>query len=72
MPAVGRGDRVVAAQVRAGTGGDGLLADREVRETGDVAGQEVLLDAFFQHANADHRPQQRQAALGAGRAGTVR
>ncbi len=65
VAAVGRGDRVVGAQVGAGSRRDGFLTDRKVGETGDVTGEEVLLDPLLEHADANHRAQQREAEVAA-------
>ena len=64
VPAVGRRDVVVATQRGADTGGDGLLADVDVDEAGQLAGEEELLHALLEQADPHHRPVQVEHRVG--------
>ena len=52
--AVGRGDDVLARERRAHARGDGLLPDRDVQETGELAGAEPLLDLLLEAPDEQH------------------
>ena len=54
VAAVGGLDHVVLPQSGADAGGDGLLADVQVHEAGDLAVQEVVLDALLELADGAH------------------
>lgn len=54
MAAVGRGDAVAVAQVGHDPGSGGLFAGVQVDETGDLAGGELDVQAFFKGADGAH------------------
>ena len=52
--AVRRGDDVLVLQRGADADGDGLLADRDVQEPGQLAGAEALLDLLLEAPDQEH------------------
>ena len=55
MAAVGGFNHIVITQSGAHAGGDGFLTDVGVGEAGDLAGEEVVLDALLKLADRAHR-----------------
>ena len=55
--AVRRGDHVAVRERAADADGAGLLADRDVQESGQLAGAETLLDLLLEAPNEEHLPQ---------------
>ena len=52
--AVGRGDHVVFLERGADAHGDGLLADRDVQEPGELSRAEPLLDLLLETPDEQH------------------
>ena len=63
VSAVGRRDHVVVGESPANTDGNCLLADRDVEETGEVAGPESLLDLLLESPDQQHLPQEGEKLL---------
>src|SRR5215204_2689007 len=56
VAAMGRGDVVVVAQVRADAGGDRRLAGVQVHEARDLAGRELAVQTLLELADRAHHP----------------
>jgi len=56
--AVRRGDDVVLLERLAHTHRDGLLADRNVEESGQLTGSEALLHLLLETADEQHLPEE--------------
>ena len=56
--AVRRGDHVLQPQRRADARGDGLLADADVQEAGELARPEALLDLLLEAPDQQHLPEE--------------
>ncbi len=67
VPAVGRRDVVVATQRSAHAGRDGLLADVDVDEAGQLAAEEELLHALLEQPDPHHRPVYGEQGVGSGK-----
>ena len=61
--AVGRRDHVALLERAADADRDGLLADRDVQEPGQLAGAEALLDLLLEPADEQHLPKEVLQAL---------
>ena len=62
--AVGRGDHVAVLERAADADGDGLLADGDVEEPGQLAGAEALLDLLLEAPDEEHLAKEVLQALG--------
>jgi hypothetical protein len=60
---MGRGDHVIVLERSADADGDGLLADRDVQEAGQLAGAEALLDLLLEAADEEHLAEELEPKL---------
>ena len=63
MRAVRRGEHVAVLHRAADADADGLLADRDVQEAGQLAGAEPLLDLLLEAADEQHVAQELRQLL---------